>query len=166
MIDASVTLDGISAPLKLTGGFNEIRGSSATLNLPSVDLGRLGSPWNTIRPSAAVGLNWNDFAIRRGTFEGRLSIELREASSAMTSVRPLGTYKIDVDSKPAGATDVVLRTLRGPLTLNGSGVWDKRSGLRFSATAEADARERERLQGFLVLIGRREGDKVVFKIGA
>ncbi len=165
MIDATVSLDGISAPLKLSGPFGEIRGSAATLNLPSVDLGRLGSPWNTIRPSAAVGLQWDGFTLQRGVFDGKIVIELRDASSSMSPVRPLGSYRIDVDSRRSG-TNVALTTVNGPLNLSGSGVWNNRSGLRFSATAESDARERDRLQGFLALLGRREGDKIVFKIGA
>ncbi|MFT3803063.1 MAG: type II secretion system protein N [Burkholderiaceae bacterium] len=165
MVDITASLDGISAPLKLSGSFNEIRGSAGVLNLPSVDLGRLGSPWNTIRPSAAVGLQWNGFTIQRGVFDGKLVIELRDASSSMSPVRPLGSYRIDVDSRRSG-TDVALTTVSGPLNLAGKGVWNNRSGLRFSATAESDARERDRLQGFLALLGRREGDKIVFKIGA
>lgn len=164
-VDVTASLDGISAPLRLSGTFTEIRGSAATLNLPSVDLGRLGSPWNTIRPSAAVGLRWDGFTVERGLFEGKMSIDLRDASSSMSPVRPLGSYRIDVDSRRNG-TNVVLTTISGPLNLSGTGVWNNRSGLRFSAVAESDARERERLQGLLSLIGRREGDKIVFKIGA
>lgn len=165
LVDVTLGLDGINTPLRLNGSFSEIRGSGGTLSLPAVDLGRLGSPWNTIRPSAAVGLQWDAFTIRQGAYEGRMSIELRDAASSMTPVRPLGTYRIDVDSKTAG-TKVNLQTLSGPLKLSGSGQWDKRYGLRFSAYAEPDASERDRLQGFLALIGRREGDKTVIKIGA
>ncbi len=165
IVDATVTLDGMSQPLRLTGSFGELRVSGARLDLPSVDLGRLGSPWNTIRPSAGVGFQWDGFTIRQGLFEGRMSVELREAASAVSPVRPLGSYKVDVVSSGPKA-DVSLSTLQGPLRLTGNGNWTGRGGLSFTVQAESEPRERERLSGLLSLVGRREGERVIIKIGA
>ena len=165
LIDAELLLDGMSKPLRLSGSFDDLRGSAAGLDLPSVELGRLGSPWNTIRPSAAIGLRWESFAIRRGLFEGKMTVELRDAASVMCPVRPLGSYRIDVVSNGRDA-DVSLSTLAGPLNLTGKGAWNGRTGLRFTAEALPDAGERERLQAFLALVGRRDGDKVILRIGA
>lgn len=165
IIDASVNLDGMTTPVHLSGGFGELRGTASQLNLPSVELSRLGSPWNTIRPSGVLSLRWDDFSIRRGLFDGKLTIELRDTASAMTPVRPLGSYRIDVASSGREAT-VAIATLSGPLNLQGNGSWNGRTGLRFSAEAHADPSERARLESFLALIGRREGDKTVIRIGA
>ena len=83
----------------------------------------------------------------------------------MSPVRPLGSYRIDATS--AGPkTDLSLSTLAGPLRLTGSGQWSAGAGMRFTAEASADERERANLQGMLGLIGRREGDRVIIKIGA
>ena len=165
LIDAELLLDGMSKPLRLSGSFDDLRGSAASLDLPSVELGRLGSPWNTIRPSAAIGLRWESFSIRQGLFEGKMAVELRDAASVMCPVRPLGSYRIDVASNGRDA-DVSLSTLAGPLNLTGKGAWNGRTGLRFTAEALPDASERERLQAFLALVGRRDGDKVILRIGA
>jgi general secretion pathway protein N len=165
LVDADISLDGMSKPLHLSGSFGDLRGSAASLDLPSVELGRLGSPWNTIRPSAAIGLRWESFAIKQGLFEGKMAIELRDAASVMCPVRPLGSYRIDVSGNGREA-DITLATLAGPLNLSGKGGWNSRTGLRFTAEAQPDASERDRLQAFLALLGRRDGDKVILKIGA
>lgn len=94
-----------------------------------------------------------------------MSVELREAASAVSPVRPLGSYKVDVVSSGLQA-DVSLSTLQGPLRLSGNGNWTGRSGLRFTVQAESEPRERERLSGLLSLVGRREGERVIIKIGA
>lgn len=165
MVEASLRFDGMAAPLRLSGSLNELRLSTGSLNLASIELSKLGSPWNTIRPSALIGLRWNDLIIRRGLFEGKMTIELRDASSVLTPVRPLGSYQVDISSNGPQA-DLSLTTLKGPLNLVGSGTWSGRTGVRFSAQATPDPAERERLQSFLALVGRREGDKIIIKIGA
>lgn len=165
VIDGNLKLDGMSAPLRLAGGVNVLRLSAGNLNLASMDLSRLGSPWNTIRPSALISLRWNELTIRQGLFEGKMTIELKDASSVLSPVQPLGSYQIDVSSNGPQA-DVTLSTLQGPLNLTGNGNWTSRAGLRFVAQASPDISERERLQAFLALVGRREGDKIIIKIGA
>ena len=137
---------------------------SGSLDLPSVELSRLGSPWNTIRPSAALSLRWDSLTIRQGVLDGRVSVELRDAASAMTPVRPLGSYRIDVTGTGQDVS-LGLRTLSGPLKLEGSGQWERRAGLRFTASASAEGAEKSRLQSLLALIGRREGDRTIIRIG-
>lgn len=165
VLDATLRLDGMSAPLRLQGSATGLTGTASSLELPAVDLGRLGSPWNTIRPSAFIALRWDGFRMSAGQVEGRMSVELRDVSSAMTPVHPLGSYRVDVTGAGPQAT-VALVTLAGPLRLTGQGNWTARSGLRVTAEAVADESERERLSSFLVLVGRREGDRVIIKIGA
>ncbi len=94
-----------------------------------------------------------------------MSVELREAASAVSPVRPLGSYRIDVASSGSKA-DLSLTTLSGPLLLTGNGSWNGRAGVSFVVQAEPEARERERLSGLLSLVGRREGERVIIKIGA
>ncbi len=164
-IDATLLVEGMDKPVSLIGGLDGLRGSDGALSLPSVELSRLGSPWNTIRPSGALSLRWEGFTIRRGLFDGRLAIELRDTASALSPVRPLGSYRIDVSGTGREAA-VSITTLSGPLNLQGSGSWNGRNGLRFIAEARPDASERARLESFLALIGRREGEKTVIRIGA
>ena len=165
MVEAELGIDGMPSPVRLGGGLQELRVGAGALDLPSVDLSRLGSPWNTIRPSAALSMRWEPLSIRQGALNGRVSIELRDVTSAMTPVRPLGTYRIDVNGA-GGDVNLSLSTLSGPLQLQGRGSWDRRAGVRFEAQARAEGPERQRLQSLLGLIGRREGERTVIRIGA
>jgi general secretion pathway protein N len=165
VLDARIEHDSMRQPVLLTGRAGELRATPGSLQLPPVALDRLGSPWNTIRPTGALTLSWESVTLRSGRFEGRASIELQQAASALTPVRPLGAYRIDVVGSGAQA-QVKMNTLSGPLRLEGAGTWDARSGLRFTAEATAEEPERARLQPLLGLLGRREGERTIIKIVA
>ncbi len=164
-VDASIRIDGMAQPVRVQGGYDEVRVSAGSVALPSVELGRMGSPWNTLRPSGAFSLRWENLTLKQGGLEGRAQIELRDVSSAMTPVRPLGSYRVEVVGR-GGQADLGIQTLAGPLRLSGNGNFSARGGLRFTAEASADPAERAGLDSFLGLIGRRDGDKTVIKIGA
>jgi general secretion pathway protein N len=136
------------------------------LDLPRTDLSALGSPWNTIRPSAALSLSWEAVDWRRGetTPQGRVLVELRDVASAMTPVAPLGDYRIEARTGSGGG-GVELVTLAGALRLAGSGRWDPASGLRLQAQAWGEGPERARLQSLLGLIGQRQGEQTLIRIG-
>ena len=164
LVDASVRIDPMPEPVRISGHPAEVHVAAGSLDLPSVELSRLGSPWNTIRPSAALLLQWEALTIRQGTLDGRASLELREVASAMTPVRPLGSYRIEISGSGQDVS-LGLRTLSGPLRLEGSGKWERRAGLRFTASASAEGAEQSRLQSLLALIGRREGERTIIRIG-
>lgn len=165
VLDARVEHDSMRQPVLLTGRPGELRATAGSLSLPPVALDRLGSPWNTIRPTGALAVSWDNVTVRAGRFDGRASVELSQAASALTPVRPLGAYRIDVVGSGARA-QVTMNTLSGPLRLDGSGTWEARNGLRFTAYATVDESERARLMPLLGLLGRREGERTVIKIGA
>lgn len=165
VVDARLTIEGTGEPVRLTGSFSEVRIGAGSLSLPAVDLSRLGSPWNTIRPAGALSIRWDGLTLREGSFDGRADIELRDMASALTPVRPLGSYKIAVVGEGASAK-LDISTLSGPLLLEGNGTWTARRGVNFSALASAEERERARLQSLLSLMGQRQGDKTLIRIGA
>ncbi|MEZ5649019.1 MAG: type II secretion system protein N [Burkholderiaceae bacterium] len=162
---ANVRLDGMSEDIAIDGSVGELRVGRGMLSLPSVDLGRLGSPWNTVRPSGALAVRWEGLTLRPGVFDGRANIELRDMASALTPVRPLGSYRIGVAGE-GGSARLDIQTLQGPLNLEGDGVWTQARGVQFTAQASADPEQRDRLQNLLGLLGRRQGDKTLIKIGA
>jgi len=164
-LDAQLRFDGVAKPVRVHGAWGEVRIDAGEVELPSVELGRLGSPWNTVRPSGALRLSWENLVLRRSGLDGRAQIELRGASSAMTPVRPLGSYRVDVVGSGSRA-ELSIATIDGPLRLQGNGSFDADRGLRFVAEASAEARERDRLQSFLGLIGPREGERTIIRIGA
>ncbi len=83
----------------------------------------------------------------------------KDASSALTTVAPLGTYELRVNGA-AGTVNAVLRTSSGPLHLEGNGSVHGNGPLAFSATARVDAQHRAQLTPLLRLIAieRSNGD--------
>lgn len=165
MLDARLEHDAMQRPVFVTARRNEWRVSAGALVLPAVELDRLGSPWNTIRPSAVLSLNWESLTGTASGFEGRAAIELSQTASALTPVAPLGSYRIEIQGA-SGRAMLRLATLAGPLQLSGEGSWDARGGLRFLAEASADPAEQLRLSPLLALIGQRQGDRTLIRIGA
>jgi len=164
IIDATVSLPGAERPLRLSGSLAQWRLEPGALRLPALDLSRLGSPWNTIQPSAELALRWEPLLVRADAVEGRFAIEFSQVASAMTPVRPLGHYRVEVVGAGPQAT-LSLGTLSGPLQLTGSGNWSARGGLRLTAQAWGEGAEQPRLQSLLALIGRREGERTIIRIG-
>jgi general secretion pathway protein N len=165
VLDARIEHDSMRQPVLLTGRGGELRATPGAVTLPPVALDRMGSPWNTIRPTGSLSVAWENVTLRSGRFDGRASVELSQTASALTPVRPLGAYRIDIVGSGAQA-QVKMHTLSGPLRLDGGGTWDARSGLRFTAEAQVEEPERARLLPLLGLLGRREGDRTIIKIGA
>jgi general secretion pathway protein N len=164
LIDATLSLPGAERPLRLSGSLAQWRLEPGALRLPAVDLSRLGSPWNTIQPAAELSLRWEPLLVRADAVEGRFAIEFSQVASAMTPVRPLGHYRVEVVGAGSQAT-VSLATVSGPLQLTGSGNWSARGGLRLMAQAWGEGAEQARLQSLLALIGRREGERTIIRIG-
>ena len=164
-LQANASHESMARPVVISGTAGRLQATGGSLQLPSVNLARLGSPWTTVRPTASLGVTWQPFVIEQGRFSGRATLELRDVASALTPVRPLGAYRIDIDG--TGAASVIRMTsIDGPLRLSGEGNWTPAAGLRFTAYAEADEAERLRLQSLLGLLGRREGTRTMIKIGA
>jgi general secretion pathway protein N len=164
-IDAQMSGVGLITPIYLEGGLQELKISASRLVLPTVDLSRMGSPWNTFKPQASLDVRWDNMVLRQGQFDGKAAFELKDIASALTSVRPLGSYRVDVVGSGASA-DVKLLTTQGPLNLTGNGVWNARQGLRLSIEALADESAKIKLQTLLSLMGRRDGEKTIIRIGA
>jgi len=155
MIDAQLQIDGMKEPARLQGTPFELRLGNSQLALARTDLGALGSPWSTVRPAAALRLAWEGVSLQRGRFDGRLQIELRDVSSALSAVRPLGSYRIVIAGR-SDRTAIELETLSGALRLAGRG--EVLAGRpRFPPQAAPAAPADTPLLGLLGLLGSPEG---------
>lgn len=164
LIEASVSIDGMAQPVALQGTPAALRLGNGRLELPRIELSALGSPWNTVRPAGAVALSWSNIALSPRRFEGTVLIELRSVASALSSVRPLGSYRIEVRGE-GGHAQVTMSTIDGALAISGEGQVGP-AGMGFNAQARAARADDERLRGLLGLIGRREGDVTIIRIGS
>jgi general secretion pathway protein N len=130
--------------------------------LPAALLVVLGTPFNTVKPGGALGVNWTDIEIKDGALAGGLQIDWRDAQSALSSVAPLGSYRLQI----TGVGDTArmqLDTLRGPLRLQGSGTV-KGGRVSFKGVASADPQMRPALIGLIGVLGRRVGDDAILSL--
>ena len=161
-VAAEVAHSALGAPLKITLAPRSIAFSNGRAELPAALLVALGAPFNTIRPGGALALHWSDFELKGGALAGLLQVEWREAQSALSTVAPLGSYRLQI----VGGGDtarVQLDTLRGPLRLQGSGTV-KGGRVSFKGTASADPSMRPALIGLISVLGRRVGDEAVIAL--
>ncbi len=145
--------------------------SAQTLRLPADLLAALGAPLNTLAPGGNLELRWPDYqgGIPRGPYW--LQIDWRDASSALSTVHPLGSYRLQVaaggvkNDGTASPRQLSLTTLAGPMQVQATGTWNGRKAV-LSGTAEPAAgapdNVREGLDALLSALGRRNGDKSIF----
>jgi general secretion pathway protein N len=163
-LDIRLKLEHMKDTVRISGNRQKLVGSAGSFDLPQIRMDRLGSPWNTIQPSGALSVRWESFQVEQGKFVGKAAVTVAQAASALSNVRPLGSYRIDIDSNGQKA-QISIVTINGPLQLDGRGDWTLRGGLKFLAYAQATA-EQLKLQPLLSLLGKRDGDKTIIRLGA
>ena len=161
-VTADVSHPALTAPLAVSLAAQSIALKAGQAELPAALLAALGAPFNTLRPGGALGLRWTDVELKGGAFAGDLQIDWREAQSALSTVAPLGSYRLQVN----GAGDTArlrLDTLRGPLRLQGSGTV-KGGRVSFKGLASAEPEMQPALIGLIGVLGPRVGDQALLVI--
>lgn len=150
----------LSQPAKVTGNLSQWRLAAASLSLPPERLEGLGAPLNTIGPSGQIRLSWNGLEFTRYETKidvtGMMQLELADMGSRLSSIKPLGSYRLSFDWHGQTA-DVVLLTVNGPMMLSGTGSLNG-GRFQFSGKAFAEAGQEERLANLLNLLGQRRKD--------
>ncbi len=137
---------------------------------PSAWLGGLGTPFNTLQLGGAIRLTSPGITFEsvqgRWLVRGRADIELLNASSRVSTLDTLGSYRLTLNSDPAnaGTAQLTLSTVEGALQLNGNGTWGA-GGVRFRGEARAASADDAALSNLLNIIGRRDGARSVISIG-
>ena len=136
-----------------------------------------GFPWNTIHPGGVLTLSTHNlsFTLKGGHWStlGSAQVEVRQASSRLTTLDSLGTYRVLIQPDPStqvkpgdGASrDLVwISTVDGALLIDGRGLIGA-TGVRIRAEAHAASGSEAALDNLLNLIGRRNGALSVISIG-
>jgi len=136
---------------------------------PSAWLAGLGTPFNTLQLGGSVRLTSPGFTIEtaqgRSIMKGRADIEIVNASSRLSTLDSLGSYRMTLAGEGAGGTPTMnLTTLEGALQLTGSGTWGA-GKVRFRGEARAASGDDAALSNLLNIIGKREGARSVISIG-
>ncbi|WP_354682770.1 type II secretion system protein N [Cupriavidus necator] len=153
----------MAAPVAVTvtpGGWTAQAGA---IRLPAALLEGIGAPFNTLRPDGMMRLDWSTL---QGSFSGKntnggsgqmtghMTLRIEQVSSAVSRLRPLGSYRAEIDWAGAGGGKLQLSTIAGPLHLEGSGTLGRQA--RFEGTAQAEPEAANQLASLLSLLGRRD----------
>lgn len=147
---------------------------------PSSWLSGLGTPWNTLQLGGSIRVLSSGFTLEwvqgRWRMAGGVDIELLNASSRLSTLDTLGSYRLSLrgsalnaagagaTENSAGTTQIALTTLDGALQMSGSGNLGP-GGLHFQGEAHGRDADDASLANLLSLIGRREGARSVISIG-
>lgn len=136
---------------------------------PASVLAGLGTPWNTVQAQGRLHLDTRHLEMRwsehRLQVAGEASLSLLDLSSRLSTLRPMGSYRLQLHGNTAQAPmQVQLDTLEGRLQLQGQGQW---SGERWRFEGEASvAPEYEAaLSNLLNVLGQRRGNKALLTMG-
>ena len=145
-------------------------GGSTLGHWPAAWLAGLGTPWNTLQLGGALQVASPGLVLQsaqgRWRLAGALTVELLDASSRLSPLPQLGSYRLQLTGTGVGGEAATLRldTLAGALQLSGSGQWSG-AKLRFRGEARAAEAEAAALSNLLNIIGRRQGALSVISIG-
>lgn len=151
-------LDGVALQF---GAFNS--------RWPAALLVGLGTPWNTLRLDGQLQLQSPGFTVAwhggRAQLDGQLIIEGHDLATRVSTLRPLGSYRVEIQAQPPGDhATLSLSTLRGGLQLQGNGQWVG-GRLRFRGDASAAPGNEDALANLLSIVGRREGARSLLNFG-
>lgn len=151
-----VKLEQAAKPFPVTMSLSRIELSNADISLPAMALG-LGVP--KLAPLGLTGellLHISSLLINDKQMQGNLTLQWRNAGSAFSPISPLGDYELKFDAESA-TTNVLLRTMQGPMQLDGKGSWTTGSNPDFMATAHVPPQHQQQLDPLLRLIAVERG---------
>jgi general secretion pathway protein N len=155
-LTAEVRLELAAKPFPISVSLSGIEIADAAIDLPAAALG-MGMPkLAPFRLTGEVRVNIPQLAFALRGMDGNATLQWRAAGSALTPVSPLGEY--EVRFKAVGpAVHAELRTLAGPLQLEGKGTWSNGERPSFLATADVPAQHQEQLAPLLRLVAIERG---------
>ncbi|MGJ7519918.1 type II secretion system protein N [Variovorax sp. LT1P1] len=137
-----------------------------TSRWPAAMLSGFGAPWNTLKPEGTLDLATQGLVLEfKGDqlgVAGRATLDATDISSSLSTLRPMGSYRVTVDGGPTPT--LLLTTREGSLQLNGSGRWNGRA-MRFDGEASAATGREDALSNLLNIIGRRQGARSLITLG-
>ena len=151
-----VTLDHAPRHFPVTISSTQIEVVNADINLPAAALG-LGTP--KLAPLGLTGdmlLHIARLAVGRNSIQGNATLQWRGAGSAFTRISPLGDYELRLEGSGT-AVKASLRTLQGPLQLDGQGSWASGRNPEFRGTARVPPPQQQQLAPLLRMIAVERG---------
>ena len=152
-----VALDHAVRHFPVTLSLARMEVTNADINLPAAALG-VGAPKLTaLGLTGDVLVNVARLSFGRGAIQGNATLQWRAAGSVFTRVSPLGDYELRLEGD-GSVVRASLRTLQGPLQLDGEGSWTRGRNPVFQGAARVPPQHREQLAPLLRLIAIERGD--------
>jgi general secretion pathway protein N len=151
------TVNDFEGSVKPTWSGIEFSLKDHTSSWPASWLSGLGAPWNTLQPQGLIQISTQQARWQSSqplTFSGQINLQLKELSTQLSTIRPLGSYEVVILG--GSAPQMTLRTLEGSLLLSGQGQWANRR-FRFQGEAEAKDGAESALSNLLNVLGQRRG---------
>jgi general secretion pathway protein N len=143
-------------------------GSGRLGEWPAAWLAGLGAPWNTLQLGGTLRLSSSglslDMVAGRWNLVGQADLDLSNMASPLTTLAPLGSYRLHLDGADGRPLAVTLSTLDGALLLGGTGQWTG-SQFRFRGEARSAPGSERELDNLLNFLGRRQGALALISIG-
>ena len=159
-----------ASPLALTGRPRpdglELAWRDGQSRWPATLLAGFGAPWNTLKLEGVLDLSMQALVLRwsgsRLTLAGRATLDATDISSSLSTLKPMGSYRIALEGGPVPS--LLVTTREGSLQLSGSGRWNG-TAMRFDGEASAAPGREDALSNLLNIIGRREGARSLITLG-
>jgi general secretion pathway protein N len=144
----------VKTTFSLGKGAIALKDTAATF--PATSISDLYQPAIMIGPQGQIRLTTSDLVFGQQNVQGDAALEWLAATSSLSSVQPLGDYRLDITG--AGKTaNLKLTTLRGDLELTGQGQWQLANGqIQITGMANSQKREKE-LESLMQLLGKDMG---------
>jgi general secretion pathway protein N len=152
-----VGLEQAATRFPVTLSLSRIELANADISLPALVLG-LGVP--KLAPLGLTGdvlIHVASLSIARDGIKGNATLQWRAAGSSLTPVSPLGDYELRLEGE-GPAVHAFLRTIEGPLRLDGKGSWAHGASPAFLAMARVPPQHQQQLAPLLRLIAVERGE--------
>ena len=170
-IHASLSSAALQAPVKLAVQGSTLRVGAGRYALPADTLNTFGAPFNTLKPSGNIALQWGSFVLdtRANTAPAvALVVTIDQLRMALTGAQVLGNYTLSANPMDTQRYALALRTdSTAPvdLALSGQGSVDLKGKVQFELRSKAASPQAQgRVQTLLNFLGRRQGDEYVLNV--
>ncbi len=149
-------LEGAIAPFPVTLSLSRIQVANADLRLPAAVLGLGVARLAPLGLTGDVLIHVASLSVARDAMAGNATVKWLAAGSVLTTVSPLGDYEVGLDAE-GRTVRANLRTLEGPLRLDGKGSWTHGGNPEFLVSARVLPQHQEQLAPLLRLIAVERG---------
>lgn len=149
--------DGLNGRSRHTFSPGQTKLNELRISIEAIKLGSFYSPATLISPLGQININAKEVSINDKGMQGQIEIKWSDAGSALSAVKPLGSYSLIVTGNGKNAKISLSSSSNSSLNLAGNGNWALVNGtVNFNGTA-TPTKNKSELESLLSLMGRDLG---------